>query len=75
MTPIIQFTPKSIMVAAMRLLLATRFAEVGGAWHFTQVNDEMNQLGVELMPLVEKSGLPTPALDKLFAMSPQGEEA
>jgi 2-dehydropantoate 2-reductase len=68
---IIQVTPGFILVAAMRILLGTRFAEVGGAWHCTQAPDEMHQLGVELMTLVDKSGLPAPALRKLFAMRPQ----
>jgi 2-dehydropantoate 2-reductase len=67
MATIIRVTPKFILVAAMRVLLATRFAEVGGAWHCSQAPDEMYQLGIELMTLVEKSGLPAPALRKVFA--------
>jgi len=67
MTGIIRRTPKFILVLAMRILLPTRYMEVGGAWHCMQAPDEMRQLGVELMALVEKSGLPTPALRKLFA--------
>jgi 2-dehydropantoate 2-reductase len=60
--------PKFLLVAIFRLFLDTRFAEVGGAWHCTQAPDEMHQLGVELMAIVEKSGLPVPALRQLFAM-------
>jgi len=71
MATIIRVTPKFILVAAMRILLATRFAEAGGAWHCSQAPDEMHQLGVELMALVEKSGLPAPALRKLFSSDPQ----
>jgi 2-dehydropantoate 2-reductase len=67
MATIIQVTPRFILVVAMRILLATRFAEVGGAWHCIQAPDEMHQLGIELMALVEKSGLPVPALRKVFA--------
>jgi 2-dehydropantoate 2-reductase len=67
MTSIIRYTPKFILVLAIRILLANRFAEVGGAWHCMQAPDEMHQLGVELMALVERSGLPAPALHKLFA--------
>jgi len=67
MPTIIQVTPRFILVVAMHILLATRFAEVGGAWHCIQAPDEMHQLGIELMALVEKSGLPAPALRKLFA--------
>jgi 2-dehydropantoate 2-reductase len=71
MATIIRVTPRFILVAAMRILLATRFAEVGGAWHCSQAPDEMHQLGVELIARVEKSGLPAPALHKLFAMGPE----
>ncbi len=67
MATIIQVTPRFILIVAMRILLATRFAEVGSAWHCIQAPDEMHQLGIELMVLVEKSGLPAPALRKLFA--------
>jgi 2-dehydropantoate 2-reductase len=71
MTGIVRHTPKFILVLAMRILLPTRYMEVGGAWHCMQAPDEMHQLGVELMALVDKSGLPAPALHKLFAMGPQ----
>jgi len=70
MAGIIRRTPKFILVLALRILLPTRYMEVGGAWHCMQAPDEMHQLGVELMALVEKSGLPSPALHKLFAMNP-----
>jgi 2-dehydropantoate 2-reductase len=71
MTGIVRHTPKFILVLAMRILLPTRYMEVGGAWHCMQAPDEMHQLGVELMALVDKSGLPAPALHKLFAMNPR----
>jgi hypothetical protein len=67
MITIFKVVPKYILVGAMRILLATRFAEVGGAWHCMQAPDEMLQLGIELMALVEKSGVAAPALRKLFA--------
>jgi 2-dehydropantoate 2-reductase len=70
MTGIVRHTPKFILVLAMRILLPTRYMEVGGAWHCMQAPDEMHQLGIELMALVEKSGVPAPALHKLFAMNP-----
>jgi hypothetical protein len=66
MINIIRSTPKWILVLVLRVMLATRFAEVGGAWHCMQAPDEMHQLGVELMVLVDRSGLPAPALHKLF---------
>ncbi len=56
--------PRFLLVAIMRRFLATRLAEVGAAWHCQQAPDEMRQLGVELMVLVEISGLPVPALRK-----------
>lgn len=59
--------PRFLLVAFMRCFLATRFAEVGAAWHCQQAPDEMHQLGMELMLLVEKSGLPASALRKVFA--------
>jgi 2-dehydropantoate 2-reductase len=67
MVIIFRATPKFILVPVMRRFLATRFAEVGAAWHCTQAPDEMRQLGIELMALVEKSALPAPALRKLFS--------
>jgi len=66
-THIIKTIPRFVWVAALRILLATKFAEVGGGWHCSQAPDEMHQLGLELMALVEKSGLPAPAIRKVFA--------
>ncbi|HVN55964.1 MAG TPA: 2-dehydropantoate 2-reductase N-terminal domain-containing protein [Anaerolineaceae bacterium] len=60
-------TPTFLQVILFRLFLATRTAEVGGAWHCQQAPDEMRQLGIELIALVEQSGLPAPAIRKLFA--------
>jgi 2-dehydropantoate 2-reductase len=64
---IVKTIPSFVLVAAMRILLSTKFAEVGGGWHCSQAPDEMRQLGIELMALVEKSGLPAPAIRQLFA--------
>jgi 2-dehydropantoate 2-reductase len=64
---ILKKTPKFILQAGMSLLLRTRYAEVGAAWHCQQAPDEMRQLGIELMILVEKSGLTTPALKQIFS--------
>ena len=66
-TNIIKTIPRFVWVAALRILMATKFAEVGGGWHCSQAPDEMHQLGLELMALVEKSGLPAPATRKVFA--------
>jgi 2-dehydropantoate 2-reductase len=67
-TNIIRIIPRFLLVAAFRVFLPTKSAEVGGGWHCSQAPDEMRQLGIELMALVEKSGLPAPALRKLFAL-------
>jgi hypothetical protein len=63
---LVRIIPRFVLVAALRRLLSTKFAEVGSGWHCSQAPDEMRQLGIELMALVEKSGLPVPALRKLF---------
>ena len=59
--------PRFVLVAVLRPLLSTKFAEVGAGWHCSQAPDEMRQLGMEPMALVEKSSLPVPAIRKLFA--------
>jgi ketopantoate reductase len=66
-TNIFRIIPRFLLVAALRPLLSTKFAEVGAGWHCSQAPDEMRQLGIELMALVEKSSLPVPAIRKLFA--------
>jgi 2-dehydropantoate 2-reductase len=66
-TYILKITPRFLLVAGLRALLPSKFMEVGGMYHLSQAPDEMRQLGGELMALVEKSGLPVPALRKLFA--------
>ncbi len=66
-TSMVRIIPRFVLVAALRPLLSTKFAEVGAGWHCCQAPDEMRQLGIELMALVEKSSLPVPAIRKLFA--------
>ena len=66
-TNIVRIIPRFVLVAALRRLLSTKFAEVGAGWHCSHAPDEMRQLGVELMALVEKSNLPAPVIRKLFA--------
>ncbi len=66
-TNIVRIIPRFVLLAALRTLLSTKFAEVGAGWHCSQAPDEMRQLGIELMALVEKSSLPVPAIRKLFA--------
>ena len=66
-TNMVRIIPRFVLVAVMRLFFSTKLAEVGAGWHCSQAPDEMRQLGVELMALVDKSGLPAPALRKVFA--------
>ena len=58
--------PVFLQIAGMRTLLASKMGEVGLAWHCSQAPDEMQQLAQELEELVEKSGLPAPAIRKLL---------
>ncbi len=60
--------PRFLLIAALCMVIPAKFMEVGGVWHVTQGLDEMNQLAVELGALVEKSGLPVPALRELLGM-------
>jgi len=68
-TTIIRFIPRFVLVAVLRWVMPTRFMEVGGVWHVSQAPDEMEQLATELEELVEKSGLPVPALRRLLALN------
>jgi 2-dehydropantoate 2-reductase len=68
-TSTIQFIPRFLMMAGLRMVLPTRFIEIGAVWHVSQAPDEMNQLAKELGALVEKSGLPVSALRKLLGMN------
>ncbi len=65
-TNILRIVPRFILVAAMRLLFSTKFAEVGAGWHCSQAPDEMRQLAMELQALVDQSGLPVPAIRKVL---------
>jgi len=67
-TSAIRFIPRFLMIAGLRMVLPTRFAEIGAVWHVSQAPDEMNQLAMELGLLVGKSGLPVPALRELLGM-------
>jgi ketopantoate reductase len=64
---IIGALPRLVLAALFRLFLATKYAEIGAAWHCSQAPDEMNQLARELKELVELSGLPVPALRQILA--------
>jgi len=59
--------PRFVLAAILRLLLASKYGEIGAAWHCSQAPDEMHQLAKELKELVERSGLPVPALRRILA--------
>ena len=61
-TVILKIIPRFLLVAGLRVALPSKFMEVGGMYHVSQAPDEMSQLCLELMILVEKSGLPVPEL-------------
>lgn len=65
-TAIFGLLPRFILVALLRALLASKYGEIGGGWHCSQAPDEMLQLAGELKELVQRSGLPTPALRQLL---------
>ena len=58
--------PVFLQVAGMRVLLGTKFGEVGLGWHCSQAPDEVGQLANELEALVAESGLDTPAIRELL---------
>jgi 2-dehydropantoate 2-reductase len=68
-TNMIYIIPRFIQVALLSILLKTKFFEVGGVYHISQAPDEMNFLAGELKDLVEKSGLPVPAIRKVLKMN------
>ncbi|MGP8252551.1 MAG: ketopantoate reductase family protein [Terracidiphilus sp.] len=59
--------PRFLIAVLFRLLLASKYGEIGAAWHCSQAPDEMNQLAKELKELVERFGLPVPALRQILA--------
>ncbi|MGA3328601.1 MAG: 2-dehydropantoate 2-reductase N-terminal domain-containing protein [Terriglobia bacterium] len=63
---IIRIIPRFVLVAILRILFSTKFAEVGAGWHCSQAPDEIRHLGMELQALVNQSGLPVPALRKVL---------
>jgi 2-dehydropantoate 2-reductase len=61
--------PRFLLVALFRLLLGSKFGEVGAAYHVSQAPDEMRHLARELAVLVEKSGLAVPKLRAVLDLS------
>jgi 2-dehydropantoate 2-reductase len=58
--------PRFLQVAGLQALLNSKLGEVGLAWHCSQAPDEIAQMAGELEALVEKSGLPVPAIRKVL---------
>ena len=59
--------PGFLQVLGMRVLLNSKFGEVGLAWHVSKAPDEMHQLASELKELVDQAGIPAPAIRKILA--------
>jgi 2-dehydropantoate 2-reductase len=72
MVNMVRFIPPLVLAAALRILLRTRFAEVGAGWHCSQAPDEMRELAGELQALVDRAGLPVPALRKVLGEDSRG---
>lgn len=64
---VIRWLPRFIVIAGLRLLLSTRFGEIGLGWHCSQAPEEIHALAREVLVLVDKSGLPAPALRKVLS--------
>ena len=62
----IRYTPRFLQVAAMGWLLKSKMGEVGLAYHVSQAPDEVQQLAGELRLLVDRSGLPAPAIRQIL---------
>jgi 2-dehydropantoate 2-reductase len=58
--------PAFLQVAAMRILLSTKFGVVGLEYHLSQAPDEMDQLVGEFRELVDQAGIPVPAIRKVL---------
>ncbi len=65
----IRFIPRFLQVAGMRALLNSKLGEVGLGYHVSQAPDEMDQLANELGELVDRAGLPVPAIRKVLEQS------
>ena len=65
---LVKTLPRFVLVAGLRMLFSSKLGEVGGGYHVSQAPDEMNYLAQELEALVEKSGLPAPAIRKVLSI-------
>jgi 2-dehydropantoate 2-reductase len=60
------YVPGFLQVIAMRILLNSKFGQVGLQYHISQAPDEMDQLVAELKELVNQAGIPVPAIRKVL---------
>jgi 2-dehydropantoate 2-reductase len=65
-TSLMRIIPRFLLVAAFRALFASQIGEIGAGWHCSQAPDEMQRLADDLKALVDKSGLPVPAIRKIL---------
>jgi 2-dehydropantoate 2-reductase len=74
-TFMMKFIPRFLLVVAFRALFASKIGEVGAGWHCSQAPDEMQRLAEDLEALVERSGLPVPAIRKLLESGERDKSA
>jgi 2-dehydropantoate 2-reductase len=67
-TKILNLLPCFLLVPLFRGFLASRIAEVGGAWHCSQAPDEMAELAGALRAMVMQSELPVPSLRRILGV-------
>ena len=63
---VISKIPAFLQVAAMWVLLSSKFGVVGLEYHLSQAPDEMDQLVGEFKELVDQAGIPVPAIRKVL---------
>jgi len=63
---VISKIPAFLQVAAMWILLSSKFGVVGLEYHLSQAPDEMDQLVGEFKELVDQAGIPVPAIRKVL---------
>ena len=61
-------TPVFMLAFLFRLMLKSRFFEVGGIYHAQQAPDELQALAGDLRTAVIRSGVPAPAIRKALEM-------
>jgi len=72
-TSMMKIMPRFLLVAAYHGLFASKIGEVGAGWHCSQAPDEMQRLAEDLDALVERSGLPVPAVRTILSVAREAE--